>query len=93
MGVQIEPESDMVKSPQNNHIKEFSQWLHYMKKKVKFTSKMTVSNIVGNLSSDSGLILVKEFMDSLNFSDVSKKYLEIEDEQLYHTHNNLSLME
>lgn len=62
-------------------------------KKVKFTSKMTVSNIVGNLSSDSGLILVKEFMDSLNFSDVSKKYLEIEDEQLYHTHNNLSLME
>ena len=41
-------------------------------KKVQFNSKLTVSNTGGNLSTDSGLILVKEFMDSLNFSDLSK---------------------
>ena len=43
-------------------------------KNVKFNSKMTVSNTGGNLSTDSGLILVKEFMDSLNFSDLSQHY-------------------
>ena len=62
-------------------------------KKVKFNSKLTVSNTGGNLSTDSGLILVKEFMDSLNFSDLSKQHLEIEDKRLYHTHDNFSLME
>ena len=62
-------------------------------KKVQFNSKLTVSNTGGNLSTDSGLILVKEFMDSLNFSDLSKQHLEIEDKRLYHTHDNFSLME
>ena len=60
---------------------------------MKFNSKLTVSNTGGNLSTDSGLILVKEFMDSLNFSDLSKQHLEIEDKRLYHTHDNFSLME
>ena len=54
---------------------------------------MTVSNTGGNLSTDSGLILVKEFTDSLNFSDLSKQHLKIEDKRLYHTHDNFSLME
>lgn len=62
-------------------------------KKVKFNSKMMVSNTGGNLSTDSGLILVKEFMDPLNFSDLSKQHLEIEDKRLYQTHDNFSLME
>ena len=62
-------------------------------KNVKFNSKITVSNTGGNLSTDSGLILVKEFMDSLNFSDLSQQFLEIEDKRLYHTHDNFSLME
>lgn len=44
--------------------------------------KMTVSNPDGNLSSESGLILVKKIMDSLNFSGLSKQYLEIEDKRL-----------
>lgn len=43
---------------------------------------MTVSNPDGNLSSESGLILVKKIMDSLNFSGLSKQYLEIEDKRL-----------
>ena len=33
-----------------------------------FNSNVTVSHSGGNLSSDSGLILVKEFMDKFKFS-------------------------
>ena len=62
-------------------------------KKVKFNSKMTISNTGGNLSTDSRLILVKEFMGSLHFSELSKQYPEIEDKRLYHTQDNFSLME
>ena len=62
-------------------------------KKVQFNSKLTVSNTGGNLSTDSGLILIKEFMESFNFSDLSKQYLGIEDKRLYHTHDIFSLME
>jgi hypothetical protein len=62
-------------------------------KNMNSNSKITVSNTGGNLSTDSGLILVKEFMDSLHFSDLSQQFLEIEDTRLYHTHDNFSLME
>jgi hypothetical protein len=62
-------------------------------KKVQFNSKLTISNKSGNQSTDSGLILVKEFMESLNFSGLSKQYLAIEDKRLYHTYDNFSLME
>lgn len=61
-------------------------------KKMQFNSKLTISNTGGNLSTDSGLILVKEFMESLSFSELSRRFLKIEDNRLYHTHNNLSLM-
>ena len=57
-------------------------------KKVQFNSKLTISNKGGNQSTDSGLILVKEFMESLNFSGLSKQYLAIEDKRLYHTYDN-----
>lgn len=41
-------------------------------KTVIFNSKMTISNIDRNLSNDSRLFLVKEFMDSLHFLNLSK---------------------
>ena len=62
-------------------------------KHVKFNFKMTVSNTGGNLSTDSELILVKEFMDFLKFPGFSRQFLEIENRRLYHTHNNFSLIE
>ena len=61
-------------------------------KKVQFNSKLTISNKGGNQSTDSGLILVKEFMEFFNFSDLSNQYFGIEDKRLYHTHDNFSLM-
>ena len=61
--------------------------------KTKFNSNLTISNTGGNISNDCGLILVKEFMDSLDFTALSRKHLTIKDARLYHTHTNLSLME
>jgi hypothetical protein len=34
---------------------------------LKFNQKMTVTNTGGNLSTDAGLILVKEFLHSIGF--------------------------
>ncbi len=42
-------------------------------KRINFNPKLTVSNTGGNLSTDAGLILVKEFMDSLGFLELVKK--------------------
>ena len=44
-----------------------------------FNSNVTVSHSGGNLSSDSGLILVKEFMDKFKFSRILRKNIQIQD--------------
>lgn len=62
-------------------------------KHVKFNSKMVVSNTGGNLSSDAGLILVKEFMDSLGFYSFAKQFLHFNEDRIYWTHDNISLLE
>ena len=49
-------------------------------KRVNFNSKMTVSNTGGNLSTDTGLILVKEFMDSIGFTKLAKQLLTFNEE-------------
>jgi hypothetical protein len=48
-------------------------------KNVKFNSEISISNTCENLFTDSGLMLVKEFMESLPFSDLSKQFLKMED--------------
>lgn len=62
-------------------------------KHVKFNSKMVVSNTGGNLSSDAGLILVKEFMNSLGFYSFAKQFLHFKEDRIYWTHDNISLLE
>ena len=57
-------------------------------KNVEFNSKMTVLITNGTLSTASGPIFVKEFMDCLYFLDRSKQFLEIEEKRLFHAHNN-----
>jgi hypothetical protein len=37
---------------------------------LKFNQKMTVTNTGGNLSTDAGLILVKEFLHSIGFEQL-----------------------
>ena len=58
-----------------------------------FNSNVTVSHSGGNLSSDSGLILAKEFMDKFKFSRILRKNIQIQDDRLYHIHENESILE
>ena len=58
-----------------------------------FNSKISISTNGGNLSTDSGLILAKEFMYKINFTKVLKEKLTIKDSRLYYKHNNQSIIE
>ena len=62
-------------------------------KRVNFNSKMTVSNTGGNLSTDAGLILVKEFMDSIGFTKLAKQLLTFNEDRRYWIHDNISVLE
>lgn len=62
-------------------------------KRVNFNSKIVVSNTGGNLSTDAGLILVKEFMDSIGFTKLANQFLHFKDERHYWIHDNSSLLE
>ena len=62
-------------------------------KHVNFNSKMVVNNTGGNLSTDSGLILVKEFMDPIGFSKLARQFLTFQDNRSYWLHDNISLLE
>lgn len=63
------------------------------KNQVKFNANITVSHTGGRLSSDSGLVLVKEVMDTFQFSDLAKSLLDIKDNRAYFTHDNLAILE
>ena len=62
-------------------------------KRVNFNSKMVINNSGGNLSTDSGLILVKEFMDSIGFSKLASQFLTFQDNRSHCFHDNISLLE
>lgn len=62
-------------------------------KRTKFNSKLTVTNTGGNLSTDTGLILIKEFMQSINFSELAKEPLTFHDTRHYYLHDNISILE
>src|SRR5699024_4011235 len=63
------------------------------KNQVKFNSNITISHTGGQLSSDSGLVLVKELMNIFGFSERAKQHIHIEDERAYFTHDNLCILE
>lgn len=63
------------------------------KNQVKFNSNLTISHTGGRLSSDSGLVLVKELMNIFGFSNLAKRWLHIKDNRAYFTHDNLAILE
>lgn len=63
------------------------------KNQVKFNSNITISHTGGRLSSDSGLVLVKELMNTFGFSHLAKQWLHITDHRAYFTHDNLAILE
>lgn len=62
-------------------------------KSVKFNQNIFVSHTGGNLSSDSGLMLVKEFMDALEFSELAEKKLQLPENRAYWQHENHTILE
>ena len=60
---------------------------------LNFNSNLSVSNTGGNLSTDSGLILAKEFMHKINFTKTLKETPSIKDNRLYYKHANHSIIE
>lgn len=52
-----------------------------------------ISNTGGNLSTNVGLILVKEFMHLLGFVELTKIFLQIKDDRLYWKRDNIFLLE
>lgn len=61
--------------------------------RVNFNSKLQINHKGGNLSTDSGLILIKEFMESIQFSKHADELLTFCDNRKYRTHKNISILE
>lgn len=60
---------------------------------VKFNSNITILHTGGRLSSDPGLVLVKELMNTFGFSQLAKQWLHITDHRAYFTNHNLAILE
>ena len=54
---------------------------------------MTVTNTGGNLSTDAGLVLIKEFLHSIGFEQLIEKELHFQDSRLSPTHSNETILE
>ena len=52
---------------------------------LKYNQKMTVTNTGGNLSTDAGLVLIKEFLHSIGFEQLMEKELHFQDSRLLPT--------
>lgn len=66
--------------------------LNLTKERGFLNGNVTVSHSGGNLSSDSGLILAKEFMVKFEFSRILRKNIQIQDDRLYHIPENESIL-
>lgn len=54
---------------------------------------MTVTNTGGNLTTDTGLILDKEFLHSIGFEQLMEQKLHFQDNRLSPSHSNESILE
>lgn len=60
---------------------------------VKFNQNLFVSHTGGTLSSDSGLVLVKELMNAFNFSNLVKQKVAFQENRAYWSHENDAILE
>src|SRR5699024_8170663 len=58
----------------------------------KFNNNLHVSHTGGRLSSDSGLVLVDEFMDVVQFEDFSKQHVSFNENRRYWEHDNHKIL-
>ena len=59
---------------------------------VKFNNNLIVSHDGGQLSSDSGLVLVDELMNAFEFTQLSERVVKFKDSRKYWTHTNHKLL-
>lgn len=59
---------------------------------VKFNNNLHVSHTGGRLSSDSGLLLVDELMDTFHFEDLIKQHMTFKENRRYWTHTNQKIL-
>lgn len=62
-------------------------------KQANFNQSIHISHTGGNLSTDSGLVLVKEFMETLGFAETAKEKISLVDHRLYYRHENQTILE
>lgn len=62
-------------------------------KRFDFNTKVQVSHTGGELSTDTGLVLVKEMMTQLDFTALAQQLVHFKDERRYYRHTNVSLLE
>lgn len=60
---------------------------------LKINQNIRVSHTGGNLSTDSGLVLMKEFMDALQFTEIARQKVQITDNRAYFRHENQTILE
>ena len=58
-----------------------------------FNTNLSISHDGGCLSSDAGLVLVKQVMHLLGFKYLTNQYLHLHDTRSYFKHSNTSLLE
>ena len=57
-----------------------------------FNRKIKLSNDGGDLSSDTGEFLIREFDEKIGFSTTLKEFINVEDERKFCTHTNNNLL-
>ena len=60
-------------------------------KQLNFNKKIKVNFDGGDLTSDGGLLLYKEFDEKIGFSDIIKKYLNVLDNAKFRIHSNVDI--
>jgi len=61
--------------------------------RAQFNPHLFVSHTGGSLSSDSGLVLIKELMEALNFTQQAKEKVTFQDSRAYWQHDNHAILE
>lgn len=61
--------------------------------RAQFNPNLFISHTGGSLSSDSGLILIKELMEALNFNQETKEKVAFQDHRSYWQHDNDVILE
>ena len=62
-------------------------------KQANFNPKIHISHTGGELSTDAGLILIKELMVKLGFSQLVDQLVTFDDQRHYYRHSNFQLLE